>query len=160
MKKTAIFVILLTLPAAGAAAQDYHSGIGLRAGLFNGLTAKHFLTEQYAAEVLLTTRWNGFNLVLTGLYEAHFDDLDPERLRWFYGFGCHVGFWSGDDVTWTDPGDSHVVVGADGIVGIEYAFEEMPVALSLDWKPTLNLIGWSGRWVDAFALSIRYTFWH
>ena len=47
-------------------AQDYNTGIGLRGGLSNGLTIKHFISSNTALEGIISTRWRG--LELTGLY--------------------------------------------------------------------------------------------
>ena len=138
-------------------AQDYKTGIGLRAGTANGLTIKHFTREKSAVEFILASRWRGFEI--TGLYEVHNQAFDTERLKWFIGFGGHVGFWNGDYTRgWGDPGTSYTVVGIDGILGLEYSFTEVPINLSLDWKPAFNFVGYNGFWVDGGALSIRYIF--
>ena len=49
-------------------------------------------------------------------------------------------------------------IGIDGIIGIEYNIEPIPFNISLDWKPGLNLIGYTGFWGDELAFSIRYIF--
>jgi len=137
-------------------AQDYNTGIGLRGGLANGLTIKHFLGEKTAIEGILSSRWKGFNI--TGLYEIHKQAFDTERLNWYYGVGGHVGFWNGNDVDWVNDNDDYTVIGIDGILGLEYNFKEIPINLSIDWKPAMNIIGYSGFWGDGGALSIRYIF--
>jgi len=137
-------------------AQDYNTGIGLRGGLANGLTIKHFLGEKTAIEGILSSRWKGFNI--TGLYEIHKQAFDTERLNWYYGVGGHVGFWNGNDVDWVNDNDDYIVIGIDGILGLEYNFKEIPINLSIDWKPAMNIIGYSGFWGDGGALSIRYIF--
>ncbi len=50
------------------------------------------------------------------------------------------------------------VIGIDGILGLEYTFDEIPLNLSLDILPSLNLIGSSGWGGINGALSIRYVF--
>lgn len=144
--------------AVSAGAQDYKTGIGLRAGYPAGLTIKHFLNRKAALEGLLSTRWGGF--VVTGLFEAHRPLADVERLNWYYGFGAHVGFWNGNYKYnyWGDPGMSYTIVGVDGILGLEYNFREIPVNLGLDWKPAFNFNSVAAFWGDGAALSIRYIF--
>lgn len=49
-------------------------------------------------------------------------------------------------------------LGVGGQLGLEYLFSEIPLQISLDWRPMFNLIpatsfGWSG-----FGLGIRYLF--
>jgi len=142
---------------ASSNAQDYTTGIGVRGGFYNGLTIKHFISERAAIEGIISSRWKGFNI--TGLYEIHQQAFDVAHLNWYYGAGGHIGFWKGKDVSWGDNReDDYTVVGIDGILGIEYNFQEIPINLSLDWKPTMNIIGYSGFWGDGGALSIRYIF--
>lgn len=138
-------------------AQDYNTGIGLRGGLSYGLTVKHFIGDNAALEGIFASRWKGMNI--TGLYEIHHWLGDVEGLRWYYGGGGHIGFWRGyNNHPWFKEDRSYTVIGVDGILGIEYNFSEIPLNLSLDWKPAFNIIGYSGFWGDSGALSIRYIF--
>ena len=59
---------------------------------------------------------------------------------------------------WGEPGTKYTIIGIDGILGIEYNFEEVPINIGLDWKPAFNLTSYSGFWGDGGALSIRYIF--
>lgn len=158
MKKIVLTLTLVIFFTAFISAQDYNTGVGLRLGFSNGLTVKHFVSRKSAFEGLLSTRWRGFEL--TGLYEVHDNAFDVNRLNWYFGGGAHVGFWNGDYTygRWGREGYNYVVVGIDGILGIEYNFSEFPINISLDWKPAFNLTGYSGFWGDGGALSIRYIF--
>jgi hypothetical protein len=158
MKKILMFCLVLFSLSSIVSAQDYRTGIGLRGGFANGLTIKHFTGEKSALEFLLASRWRGVEI--TVLYEIHNQAFDAERLKWYYGFGGHVGFWNGDYTNkyWGDPGTQYTVVGIDGILGLEYSFSEVPINIGLDWKPAFNLIGYSGFWADGGALSIRFIF--
>ena len=158
MKKIVITFLIVFCLVSISYSQDYKTGIGLRAGFNQGLTVKHFITEKSALEFLLTTRWRGFEI--TGLYEIHNQFFDVERLKWYFGFGAHIGFWNGDYTynRWGERGTSYTVVGIDGILGLEYSFREVPINLGLDWKPAFNFVGYSGFWGDGGALSIRYIF--
>lgn len=149
---------MIFMLVVSARAQDYKTGIGLRAGYPAGLTVKHFLNRTAALEGLLSTRWGGF--VVTGLFEAQKPLADVKRLNWYYGFGAHVGFWNGNYRYnyWGDPGTAYTIVGIDGILGLEYNFKEIPINIGLDWKPAFNLTGFTGWWGDNGALSIRYIF--
>lgn len=158
MKKIVTICMILLGLFSIVKAQDYSTGIGLRAGFSNGLTVKHFTSENTALEFLLSSRWRGVEV--TVLYEIHNQAFNTDRLRWYYGIGGHVGFWNGDYTNkyWGDPGTNYTVVGIDGILGIEYSFIEAPINIGVDWKPAFNLIGYSGFWADGGALSIRYIF--
>lgn len=148
------FLFMLSLSFA-TNAQDYNTGIGFRGGSTNGITVKHFISSNTSVEGILGSRWKGFNV--TGLYEIHANAFNTPQLNWYYGFGGHLGSYSGSNNRYSD-GDNHLVVGVDGIVGIEYNIKEIPFNIGLDWKPTLDLIGGPDFWGDELALSIRYIF--
>ena len=158
MKKVLLTIAIVMCFISVSYAQDYHTAIGLRGGFENGLTIKHFTREKSGYEFILASRWRGFEI--TGLYEVYNRAFDTDRLKWFMGVGGHIGFWNGDYTRdyWGTPGNSYTVVGVDGIIGLEYCFIDVPINLSLDWKPAFNFIGYSGFWVDGGALSIRYIF--
>jgi hypothetical protein len=156
MKKIILTLTLVIFISALSSAQDYNTGVGLRLGFSNGLTIKHFISQRSALEGMLATRWRGFDI--TGLYEVHNNAFDVERLNWYCGGGGHIGFWNGNNTTWGDEGINYTIIGIDGILGIEYNFKEVPINLSLDWKPAFNLTGYTGFWGDGGALSIRYIF--
>lgn len=148
---TVIFVLTVFTIAK---TQDYQTGFGLRGGWSNGITIKHFIQEDKAIEGILSSRWRG--LEITGLYEIHDQAFNEDRLNWYYGFGGHVGLYQGDNGRWSRDDDNFAVLGVDGILGIEYNFRKIPINISLDWKPVLNLIGYFGLWTDSGAFSIRF----
>jgi hypothetical protein len=158
MKKTIITTLIAFCFVSISIAQDYSTGIGIRGGPFAGLTIKHFVSEKSAFEFLLASRWRGFEV--TGLYEIHNQAFDVSRLKWYYGFGAHAGFYNGDYThnRWGEKGTRYNVLGLDGILGLEYSFAEIPFNLSIDWKPSFNFYGYSGFWGDNGAISIRYIF--
>jgi hypothetical protein len=158
MKKFVFMLLIVFGLVSTGKAQDYNTGIGLRGGWESGLTIKHFIGSKSALEGILATRWRGFEL--TGLYEIHNTAFNAERLKWFFGFGAHIGFWNGDYTHkyWGEPGTNYTVIGVDGILGLEYSFEEVPINLGIDWKPAFNFSGYTGWWADGGALSIRYIF--
>ena len=158
MKKLLLLISASVLFVCSASAQDnpYKTAAGIRAGLSAGLTIKHFTSERGALEGIVSSRWGGVNI--TGLYEIHDIAFDEPGLRWYYGFGGHIGFWDGDRNPWFDDNETHTVVGVDLILGMEYTIPGSPVNLSLDWKPAVNLIGDSGFLADEFAFSLRFAF--
>jgi hypothetical protein len=158
MKKLIVTGLIAFCLVSISLAQDYKTGIGVRGGFEDGLTIKHFTREKSAFEFLLASRWSGYEI--TGLYEVHNQAFDVERLKWFVGFGGHVGFWNGNYTYryWGEQGTNYTVVGLDGILGLEYSFKDVPFNLSLDWKPAFNFIGYTGLWGDGGALSLRYIF--
>lgn len=157
MKKRLFSLIVVVFIMGSLAAQDYSTGIGVRGGLYNGVTIKHFLSRKSAAEGIVATRWG--SLDLTALYEINKDNaFDIDRLNWYYGVGGHIGLWNGDVIPGSTTAGSYMAIGVDGILGIEYNFVDIPINVSLDWKPRFNIIGYSKFYGDAGALSLRYIF--
>ena len=158
MKKYLLLLILplLMLAAAPTAQAQYNNGIGLRLWYYPGITFKHKFSEQNALELIGDTRWGGF--IITGLYEYHIP-LGPENLNLYVGGGGHLGLYNGNNRNnnWDGYGGG-AFLGLDGIVGLEYTFEGAPINLSLDYKPSFNLVGYRGFWGDGGALSVRYVF--
>ena len=142
--------------SGSANCQDYRTGIGFRAGFSQGITVKHFIDKRAALEGIIATKWEG--LEITGLYEIHnYGSFEVDHLNWYYGGGGHIGFYNGENVSWGETGTQYMAIGVDGIIGIEYNFEEAPINIGLDLKPGFNFIGYVGFWYDA-ALSVRYIF--
>jgi hypothetical protein len=128
---------------------DYKLGLGLRLSsasptLSNSVSIKYMMpTGNAALEGLISF---GDRFGLGGLYEIHRPLNGTPGLKWFYGAGAYVGFQSGD-----------TYLGPTGIVGLDYKFDKIPLNLSLDWKPELDIIPKINFVPDAFALSARFT---
>ncbi len=156
MKKLFFVSLLLVLFVTPSQAQDYKTSLGIRAGLPVGVTVKHFLNDTYALEGIFASRWGGF--VVTGLYEVERWTGNYPALNWYWGGGAHLGTWAqgyNPNVNATYTG---AVIGIDGVIGLEYTFDELPLNLSLDLLPSINLIGFTGWGGINGALSIRYVF--
>ena len=150
-------------------AQESVSSIGLRAGGGSGFAFKYVENHRYGIEGIISYRDNGFQL--TGLW-LKYEPFRTDRIRNFYffgGFGAHAGYITDknqlcvqQDANCMFVEDAHtkVVGGLDGIVGFEYYFYTVPLALSFDYKPYAEFFGEDFFRVDFwnFGLSIRYTF--
>ena len=142
-----IILILFIFFCHPANAQGYKVAVGVRLSnssptLANGITAKTFLTDTDAAEAIISfgARF-GFGL----LYEKH-KPMPVPGLSWLYGGGLYLGFEN-----------RKTYFGPTGIIGLDYKFTDVPINLTLDYKPELDLTP-STRFIpDAFALSIRFT---
>ena len=154
------FVLLFLLNVKILTAQGYTNAIGLRGGVFSGITGKHLMTPDKAIEGIFSTRWRGFNLC--GLYELYKPTSFLENLYWYYGAGAHIGsyrrysYYDEADSARAYPGNL-TTLGLDGILGLEYKLHEIPFVVSVDFKPTLDFISGGGFFFDA-ALSARYYF--
>jgi hypothetical protein len=141
-------------------AQDYKTAAGLKFGGYeNGISVKYFASENVAWEGIIGLRRGG--AVLTGLYEIHAPAFSVDKLKFYYGFGAHVGSvgkgvykrLGGKDEVYED---SKILIGADGVLGLEYVVPNAPIAFSLDLNPRIEL---AGPFFDlAPGLGIKYTF--
>lgn len=157
--KSRLLALALVCLTTTAFSQDYNRAIGFRGGFFSGLTYKQFLGGNMAFEGILHTRYRGWQV--TGLAEWHGAAFDVPRLNWYYGFGGHVGIFNYvDNSPYFGPDETgtRVGVGVDGILGMEYNIESIPINVSVDWKPAFNILGYTGFAADGGAFSVRYTF--
>jgi hypothetical protein len=164
MKKTLLLLFtsaFLLLLQQKANAQSYNYAAGLKfSGYENGISGKYFLNQGTALEGVLGFRNHG--LVLTGLYEIHQTAFNLPDLKFYYGFGAHVGAvgsgnyqrYGSDDEYYNS---SSILLGADGVLGLEYVIPQSPIAISVDLNPRLELA--RGPFFDiAPGLGIKYTF--
>jgi len=153
MKRLGIFLLFIVISLSGQT-QNYETGIGIRGDYYDfGLTGKHFIEKNTAIEGILNFRYGGYKI--TGLYEIHAPAFDVDRLYWYYGGGAHIG-QVGDSDPFLDTDKSAILLGLDGIIGLEYDIKEIPITISADWKPAISFTGYrTGLWG---GLSFRYTF--
>ncbi len=134
---------LLLAVSRPAAAQKYITAAGVRLGGGNyGITVQQLVAPRVTIEGIAglgTREYSG-----TVLGEYHFGILGPS-LNYYFGAGGHLGHNK----------DTGGFSGLDGIVGVEYKVAFLPIALSFDFKPTLEFGGDDyARFPTAF--SIRY----
>lgn len=134
----------------------YARAIGGRFGVANGITYKHFLTDNHAIDGIVNFQGNrSFTIFkLLGLYEIHqpINFIDVAGMRWYYGFGGGLGRYRYKDT----PSSAGLAWSFDGVVGLDYKIPTAPINLSLDWKPTMELTPESGVRFDGIGLSIRF----
>ena len=80
------------------------------------------------------------------LWDLLYKPFGREAFYWYLGVGptTYLGneFW----------------LGVSGEIGIEYRFETVPVAIGIDWRPTIWLVKETKFGADSFGLNIRYVF--
>jgi hypothetical protein len=123
---------------------DYTNAIGLRAGENSGITFKKLRPDLTGFEIILSAWPNDF--AVFALYEKHFNIESAEGLRYYFGVGGHLSFntWSRvyvdrDGRTWWYKDRTGVGAGIDGIAGLEYKIPPLPLLVSLDLKPYIEL---------------------
>lgn len=164
MKKSFMsFVVVLALTTLTVNAQNlsdhYHTALGLKVwGDGGGVSLKHVVGNNHALEGI-GYFWRG-GARITGLYEFHFDIPGAPGLKWYIGPGVHVGIYNRYyfDRYYNNGRTSGTYVGIDGVIGLDYKFNGVPINISLDWQPSLEFgdnQGFMGSWG---GLGVRYTF--
>ncbi|MFI3261972.1 MAG: hypothetical protein R3Y26_03580 [Rikenellaceae bacterium] len=150
MKKflTAIVAMFLVMCSLKVQAQDYNYALGLSLGGNFGVNAKVKMSNTSAIEggFDFTKSHNATNFYAVWQYHL-------ELVSGLYGYaggGANIGFASCDSC------NSSFNLGIDPNLGIEYKFAGAPIALGLDYRPSINIIGTS-LYSNA-SLKIRYTF--
>jgi hypothetical protein len=146
-------IILLLFIISYSASAQYKYAVGIRFDDSEGLTFKNNKAKGASFEAMLSGFGNGLKGTL--LAEWHQKAFTTGQWRWFYGAGGHVGsvnsrfrkkdFYAG-----------YRQVGLDGILGLEVTFNEVPINLSVDWKPEFNFINYPGLYLGTFGLSARF----
>ncbi len=161
MKRTILLLSFLFAIFFSMNAQSYKSAVGLRFGYPTSVSYKHFLNDSNALEVSAGARFFSFyrwvNVSVAYQFYNPLDlDIDGlEGLQWYFGFGGSAYLWNYDD-SLPNPG-RNLSFGVQGYLGLDYAFDDIPLNLSIDWVPSLFLNGFSSGLRGGYgALSARY----
>ena len=149
MKKVLFATSLLFLLSVSTNAQEYTTAAGIRLGpnspaIAPGFTIKHFLDERHALEGIVGIN-NGIGVC--ALYEWHFPVGQVPQLQWFAGAGAYAAYRY-----------KTAYLGGAGIVGLDYKLADIPLNISVDWKPELNIIESVGFEASGVGFSARFTF--
>lgn len=163
-----IFFALFLLLATGLHAQRQEFAAGFRGGLSSGLTFQQFYSQNEDMKLLLSFREGGVQL--SGLMEIYKPVMISYKDQFFmyYGAGVHVGYTRYHHNRWRDDNQygtyyhprTKAVIGADGIIGIEYRIEQIPITVGFDYKPFFELFGqqFFRLSLSDFAFTIKYNF--
>lgn len=147
MKKLLLLLLtIIFLSSSGLFGQSKQVGLraGYRGGIFYQLTTSAGNAE-VGYHALLS--FNNRGLQLTGLriiYGAQLTEISPDLyLSW--GYGAHAGFennyrerYIGELYSYPER-QFNPVVGVDGWGSVEYRFREVPLNISLNLKPYIEL---------------------
>lgn len=175
MKKYLIIcaMALIILSTGEIYAQPTQKQAGFRFGGTTGFTGKIIKDDYFAYEGILGFRSGGAQLYLLfeGRRPVFYNRI--ENIYLYFGGGFHGGFVRWNDYYYGEnkysypyhhPGNNYnhtgPVFGIDGIIGMEYTFTSVPIALAMDFKPFLEAFGpfmLRANFWD-FGFYIRYNF--
>jgi len=148
IKSLFISLLLIALPGLSVCAQPTYQQAGLRTGFTGGLFYQ-MTHETGNAETgymaMLSFRNHGIQVTgLRTIYVTSLDEISPDLyLGW--GYGGHAGFIITNNIGFL--GDRYYfrnerfcpLIGFDGWGTIEYRFRSIPMTLSLNIKPYIEL---------------------
>ena len=168
MKRYLIILLVLCSTAVSYSQYrpNYSWAIGFRAGTSgatSGLTLKGFLTESVALDGIIGY-WHG-SLATTLLVEKHVPITKLRGLYLYAGGGAHFTGKSGYNkwyivqqrgYSYANGGSGY---GVDGVIGLEFKIPVAPVAISLDFKPMVE-VGSGGGFAAGLdtGLSVKLAF--
>ena len=169
MKKAA-FIILTLLLTVSAFSQVFEKQIGLRLGVTPGITGKIIKDDKTAIEGILGFRNGGIQIY--GLVESYHALIKTNTQHWmmYFGGGGHLGYVNGYDKVrrWSNSAGYYYeeqriagpVFGIDGVIGTDYTFHKVPITLSIEFKPFVELQDFRKFKVNFwdFGFGIKYSF--
>lgn len=164
MRKT--IIIIFTVLSANAIGQFYPLEAGGVGGVSSGLSFRAYLDEDLSYETLLSFRGNGAQLHLFRQEHNELHMTEDGSINLVYGFGSHAGFYYSDQYTVFFQNINYgrrvfsPVIGADGFLGLEYRFNDLPLSFGLNYKPYMEL-SWRqiftvNLWDFGFTLKYRF----
>lgn len=159
MKRIFLATLLVSVISFGANAQSmgstYKTALGVK--FYPGaISLKSFIKNNKALEGIGYFYADGFRI--TGLYEIHGDINGAEGLKWYVGPGAHIGAWNNSWKKDNPTRDDGLIIGVDGVLGLDYKINKAPINVSLDWQPSFNIVGYSYFESGWGGLAVRYTF--
>lgn len=148
--------LLIGLGFAAKAQEISKNAIGLRLGNNNGFGAEISYQRALSKNNRLEADFGWRNndnvsaFKLTGIYQWIWE-ID-NNFNWYAGAGAGLGSWSA-------PTNNGSFVYVAGNVGVEYNFEEIPLLISIDYRPEFGGNGYfENNYGSDIALGIRYKF--
>ncbi len=169
MKKIAIILLIISFTGS-AYSQIYEKQVGMRLGVTSGITGKIIKNDRTAIEGTLGFREGGIQLY--GLVESYHPLIKTNTTHWmiYFGGGGHMGYINGYNRVrrWSNTSGYYyeeqrvagMVIGIDGVIGTDYTFNKVPITLSLEFKPFLELQDFRTFYVNFWdvGFGIKYSF--
>lgn len=155
MKLKVVILSFVCFFLVNAQAQDYKTAIGFKGGFpgYGALNVKHFLGGSSAIDFSVGGGAN--HLWLQGLYEIN--NPLQDGFSWYYGIGADVGFWNRGYMHYYKDKyyNNRTWFGIDGVLGIEYTFNQIPINLAVEAVPTVRVSPYVGFGMGG-AFAIRF----
>lgn len=156
MKKLLFIAVCMLGISFSSFSQEYDSAIGGRLGFPLSASYKTFISESNAIEVYGGLEFaSGFStFAVNGAYQVHTPLDTADGLSWYWGAGAGVSFFTFRNSFIGTTGGT--TFGAQGYLGLDYKFDDLPLNLSVDIIPTIGFGGFGSGLGFGGALAARY----
>ncbi len=137
-----IFIGLALLVSTFLSAQE----IGIRFGEVSGNNIAVDGVFDFNGSRIHANLSFGDGVGLDALWDFVYEPLGDEALNWYAGVGPSTYF--GDDF----------FLGVSGEIGLEYVFNDAPIVIGFDYRPTFWILKNTNFDWGGFGLNIRYIF--
>ncbi len=141
-------LLVLAVSLWGMSTALYGQEIGVRLGDVTGgnvAVDAIFSTSEFS-RIHADVSFGNSGVGVDALWDFIYKPLGEDGLNWYAGVGPTV--FLGDPF----------VLAASGEIGVEYSFEDAPISLSVDWRPTLTIVEHTDLFFDRFGFNVRYIF--
>jgi hypothetical protein len=143
MKKIGLITVVLFMTIS----YSYGQELGVRFGNISGGNAAVdviFGTSKYTRIHTDVSFGNGVGVDV--LWDFLYRPIGGEAFNWYVGAGPYIQI---SDPFW---------LGVAGEIGIEYRFNQVPIALGADWRPALSIVESTEFHTDIFGINVRWIF--
>lgn len=141
-----LLIVVFLLATFQVFSQEYKQAAGIRAGLTAGFEYRVYTDDLNSFRFLVGARERGMiGHVLREFHRYELFDFS-DQVSFVFGAGLHAGYerWDQQYVTYNSvyyKTRTAAVAGLDGLAGIEYMFNEVPVSVGFEAKPYFDLFG-------------------
>lgn len=131
-----------------ATLQSNAQEVGLRFGNFygNNVAVDGVFALGDFSRIHADVSFGGGGVGIDALWNPIYKPISTSDFNWYAGFGPSL--FLGDPFA----------LGVAGEIGVEYAFEEVPIVIGADWRPTFRIVEDTDFFADVFGLNIRWRF--
>jgi len=148
MKYSKILFLVLFFAVAASIQKSNAQEVGIRFGNFysNNVALDAVFGLGQFSRVHADLSFGGNGVGLDALWNPIYRPVSTSDFNYYLGFG--PSFYFGDPFAF----------GVAGEIGIEYAFEGVPIVIGADWRPNFRLVEDTDFLADQFGLNIRWRF--
>lgn len=144
MKKLFIFAVALILSASAFAQKaPFKQAVGGKIGYGVGAEYQYYLSGKNFIDAGISYDWDN-SMFVNAFYNWCWDIKQVKGLSWYVGPGAYIGGHFGG-ITVPDlnkpiySNSGYFGISVNAQIGIQYVFDNMPLVLSCEWAPGIDV---------------------